>query len=103
MRLGDRLCVTVSFEGVSGTRSVGFTYLTHLDDHKVGEWVIVEVPRDIKGRLVAHSGTPMVAQVTDTNPPGTMCAKANKWIIDRVHWDAYRARSALAPVIEGEK
>jgi hypothetical protein len=90
-----RLYVTVA---LSKDGEPGYTYFTHLADHKVGDWVIVELPRDERGRLVEQSGIPAIGRVTDAKPPGTMRDRATKWIIDRIEWDAYRARSALAPV-----
>jgi hypothetical protein len=99
MSVRDRKCVSLQVGGpaeISQWAGV-WTYWTHVDDLKVGDWVIVEAPRNEHGQLVAGTGIPIVAQVMDINPNRQQCAKAKKWIVDRIDWDKYRALQALAP------
>lgn len=67
-----------------------WTYWTHLDDLQMGEWVVVEAPH-------TKEQVPLLAQVVDINPPRQQRNRAAKWIIDRINWDQYNARKALAP------
>lgn len=99
MSARDRKCVALKVGGSSELAQwPGFwTYWTHLDDLKVGEWVIVEAPRNERGQLTDATGVPILAQVADINPNRQQCARAKKWIVDRIDWDKYRALSALAP------
>jgi hypothetical protein len=89
--------VTVYLEG--GIKP-GYTYGTHIPNLKVGDTVIVEAPRAQDGSPVEHSGLAYPGTVVDADPPETMCKRATKWIVDRVDWDAHRARSALAPFVK---
>lgn len=95
-----RLCVSVKFD----RGGPGYTYFTPFDDHHIGDVVVVELQERKPGEArSSDSGHFAFARVSDAKPPQTMCDRATRWIVDRVNVDAYRARSALAPVIEGAR
>lgn len=102
----ERRCVTCMPEGWGKPKGArGWTYWVpgYVGELKVGDWIIVESPRDEKAKLVEQSGIPHLAQVTDARPPLTFRRKANRWIVGKIEWDPYRALQALAPKIEGEQ
>lgn len=101
----ERRCVTCLPDGWS-KRIVGregWTYWVpgYVGDLKVGDWIIVEHPRDALGGLVDQSGIPILAQVSDVKPPDSMRKMATRWIVGKIEWEPYRAMQALAPKIEG--
>lgn len=61
--------------------------------------VIVEVPRrnDDDEVIPGHSKQPVIGVVSKKQPTPEERAKASKWLVGRIDWDAHRARTALMP------